>query len=327
MNNEQPVYQSFLAEDLCSFIAYKRALARRYVTEERALSLFDRYLVEMSVCQLHAITPALIDTFLSSRTRNQPRSYNHLVGVVRRFFHWMVCQERIHASPVRTPLRRTTAQRRPFLLSREQVQQLLLVAADLPDNARAPMRGESYVLIFTLLYGLGLRVGEVSRLQVRDVDVERQLLVIRETKFSKSRLVPFGPKIGERIAQYLEKCTQNRGSFLPDNPVFSFINGKPIHPCTISPTFHRLVLSLNLDIPPGTRPPCVHSLRHSFAVGTLLRWYRTGIDPGTRLTHLATFLGHVDPISTAVYLTITPDLLQEAGRRFEQFGSPEQGRA
>lgn len=327
MNKKSLVFQSCLAGDLCSFIAYKRALARCYVTEERALRLFDRYLVENGVFQLEAIAPQLIEGFLSSRTRNQPRSYNHLVGVVRRFFDWMVGQERISTSPVHTQLRCTTAQRRPFLLSREQIQQLLEIAARLPDNARAPMRGETYGLIFTLLYGLGLRVGEVSRLQFKDVDVKRQLLVIRETKFSKSRLVPFGPKMGERIRQYLKKCTQRRGPFLPESPVFSFIKGNPVHPCTISQTFHKLVPLLELDVPPGTRPPCVHSLRHSFAVGTLLHWYRTGVDPGTRLMHLATFLGHVDPMSTAVYLTITGDLLQEAGQRFEQFASHEQGRA
>jgi site-specific recombinase XerD len=63
-------------------------------------------------------------------------------------------------------------------------------------------------------------------------------------------------------------------------------------------------------------------LRHSFAVGALLRWYREGVDPATRLHHLSTFLGHVDPVSTAVYLTITSDLLREGGRRFESFAAP-----
>jgi integrase len=62
--------------------------------------------------------------------------------------------------------------------------------------------------------------------------------------------------------------------------------------------------------------------RHSFAVGTLLRWYRTGLDPAARLLALSTFLGHVDPASTAVYLTITQDLLQEANRRFEAYARP-----
>jgi integrase len=62
--------------------------------------------------------------------------------------------------------------------------------------------------------------------------------------------------------------------------------------------------------------------RHSFAVGCLLRWYRDGVDPSTRLHQLSTFLGHVDPTSTAVYLTITPQLLNEASRRFETFAEP-----
>jgi integrase len=63
---------------------------------------------------------------------------------------------------------------------------------------------------------------------------------------------------------------------------------------------------------------CRHK-RHSFAVGTLVRWYREGVDPSTRLLHLSTFLGHADPASTAVYLTITPELLAQASRRFERF--------
>ena len=67
--------------------------------------------------------------------------------------------------------------------------------------------------------------------------------------------------------------------------------------------------------------PRLHCLRHSFAVGTLLRWYRAGIDVGQRLIHLSTFLGHVDPESTAWYLTITSDLLDEANERFERFAS------
>ena len=62
-----------------------------------------------------------------------------------------------------------------------------------------------------------------------------------------------------------------------------------------------------------------HDLRHSFAVGCLLRWYRDGIEPSTRLQQLSTFMGHVAPSSTAVYLTITPDLLNEANRKFEAF--------
>ena len=78
-----------------------------------------------------------------------------------------------------------------------------------------------------------------------------------------------------------------------------------------------LTHSPNGPFSPESLPyPRVHDLRHSFAVATLLRWYREGIDPNCRLMSLSTFLGHVDPDSTAVYLTITEDLLHEAAQRF-----------
>ena len=75
-------------------------------------------------------------------------------------------------------------------------------------------------------------------------------------------------------------------------------------------------------MPPGVAVPRLHCLRHSFAVGTLLRWYREGIEPEDRLLHLSTFMGHTQPSSTAVYLTITADLLKEANQRFERFAAP-----
>lgn len=99
--------------------------------------------------------------------------------------------------------------------------------------------------------------------------------------------------------------------------MFSFTKRGCICVGTISQTFHTLLPRLELTIPPGVSPPRLHDLRHSFAVATLLRWYRQGIDPNRRLMHLATFLGHVDPNSTAVYLTITEELLNQAARRFQ----------
>lgn len=180
-------------------------------------------------------------------------------------------------------------------------------------------------MIFALLYGLGLRVGEAWRLCRRDVDLDRQVLAIRETQFSKSRLVPFGPRMGQRLREYIRRCEQRRARFQPDSPVFSFNGQQPVSPGSISRTFHGLLSQLDLDLPAGVRPPSTHGLRHSFAVATLLRWYRTGKDPGKRLLRLSTFLGHVNPMSTAVYLTITADLLKEAANRFERFAPPTGG--
>lgn len=217
-----------------------------------------------------------------------------------------------------TSTRHNTGQRRPYLFDLEQVRHLLEIVRGLPDNSMAPKRGVSYETMFALLYGLGLRVGEVSRLTVGDVDLVQGRLLIEKTKFSKDRLIPFGPNMALRLKNYL---SERFGAVLPeaDHPLFSFIKGKRINPETISQTFHHLVPMLGLKNQLGAAPPRLHDLRHSFAVRTLLRWYRSGINPNLRLLYLSTFLGHVDPSSTAVYLTITDELLDEANERFHDF--------
>jgi len=306
-----------MADNINTFLTYKRALARKFHTEDTALRLFDRYLFENGIAHLDDITPMLIEVFLASRPRKSPRSYNHLRGVIRCLFSWLVGQCIIDISPVKLPPRRVTTKRHPFLFGLSEAKKLLAAADNLLDKPHAPLRGPTYSTIFALLYGLGLRVGEVSRLCVKDVDLNRCLLVIRETKFAKSRLVPFGPRMAKKLETYF--CL--RGELKSDSPVFSFTRSKPVHPCTISQTFHHMLPALKLDIPPGTHPPRLHDLRHAFATGTLLRWYRAGIDPASRLIHLSTFLGHVSPSSTAVYLSITHDLLEQANDRFERLGN------
>lgn len=105
-------------------------------------------------------------------------------------------------------------------------------------------------------------------------------------------------------------------------PLLSFVRELPVHPSTISQTFHQLLPALALSLPAGVSPPRLHDLRHSFAVGRLLRWYEEGVDPGARLFSLSTFMGHVNPISTAEYLTITAELLRQINRRFEAYALP-----
>jgi integrase len=316
-------FQSILAAEMTDFLAHQRALGKRFINEERALRLFDHYLVDQKIKAIAGITPAVVDGFLASRPRSRPRSYNHLLSVVRRLFKWLVRQQRVAQTPVQSQPRHATAAQMMFLFDRVQAQQLLKLAAELPDNNRARNRGRIYSLIFALMYGLGLRVGEVARLCRQDIDLERNLLVIRETKFLKSRLVPFGPKLGARLREYLQQ-TKGANDLAPTTPLFSFgpNPSQGINPCTVSQTFHALWPRLGLKVPTGAMPPRVHCLRHSFAVGTLLRWYRSGINPQQRLWDLSTFMGHVHPASTAVYLTITAELLENANQRFNHFAAP-----
>ena len=299
------------------FLAHQRALGRKYRTEEATLRLLLAFADERHVKDLHELTAPFLDDFVASRPRTRARSFNHLVGILGCFLDWTVSQQRLAVSPQRPTRRRETDQRLPFLFDVAQARQLLEAAAALPDNSKATNRGTTYHAIFALCYALGLRAGEACGLSLGDVDTERQLLVVRGGKFNKSRLVPFGPRIGELLARQVER----RGANV-DDPLFSFDGRRSVPPGRASQTFHRLVVELAFPVPDGVGAPHLHSLRHSFAVGCLLRWYREGVDPATRLYRLSTFMGHVDPASTAVYLTITPQLLTEANQRFEAFASP-----
>jgi integrase len=302
------------------FVEHKRALGRKYESEEAELRLLVRFAEEHGASHLEELTPVLLDDFLASRSRPRPRGFNHL-GVVRRLLDWAVAHELLNASPLQTRPRRETATRIPFLFDITQMRRLLDAAAALPDYTQTPQRGATYRTIFALCYGLGLRVGEASALRVGDVDRTRSLLVVKRAKLGKSRLVPHGPRIGELVDQQLQR--RSDGIQLDDDaPLFTFDGYRSVHPRSVSVTFHRLVLALGLTAPPGVSPPVLHSLRHSFAVGCLLRFYRQGLDPTARLQRLSTFMGHVDPVSTSIYLTITPALMEEANRRYEAFTEP-----
>lgn len=315
-------FQSFLGSDIDQFLAHKRSLGRRYDVEKKTLALFDAYLVHNNISGIHEPTPACVDQFLLSRPRSRPRSYNHLRCTVGRLFSYMVDHGKLTETPLQSPPRRARYQRTPFIFDAVAAGRLLTLAKTLPNKGGTVERGNTYCALFAVLYGLGLRVGEACRLRIKDVDLERRLLLIRETKFYKSRLAPFGPKLEALLVGYLrQRQIALAGPLADDQPLFCLRGGRPINPGTVSQTFHTLVPRLHLQIPPGVTPPCLHHLRHSFAVGTLTRWYRLGLDPQTRLLALSTFMGHVDVSSTAVYLTTTPELLAEASRRFRAFAA------
>lgn len=316
------LFNSFLGVSMTTYVDYKRSVGRKFITEERVLRLLDEFFIVQGISQIDELQPVLIEEFMASRTRTRPRSYNHLLGVIRCFFTWLVQQETIKYSPVQTRPRRVTSQLRPFLFEPAQIVQLLNLAAQLPDNSRALHRAEVYVMIFSLMYHLGLRIGEVVRLRYQDINQERDFLIIDKSKFGKTRLVPFGPRVAQQISDYLGQCVNWYGPWQSDYPLFSFGNHfvrKNLRPETASQVFHRLLPKLELYVPPGVDTPYLHCLRHSFAVTTLLQWYRSGLDPKKRLFHLSTFMGHVDINSTAWYLTITDALVKEANHRFEQF--------
>lgn len=176
-------FKSFLGPDVEQFLTHKRSLGRRYDVEEKTLALLDAYLLQKRISRISEVTPTLVDEFLLSRPRPRARSYNHLRCTIGRFFSYLVDRGKLAATPLQSPPRRSRYERTPFIFDMAAAQRLLALAKTLPDKGGTMERGSTYFVLFAVLYGLGLRVGEACRLRIKDVDCERQLLVIRETKF------------------------------------------------------------------------------------------------------------------------------------------------
>jgi site-specific recombinase XerC len=126
------------------FVMHKKALGRKYRSEEHELRLLVRFADARSIGHLGELTPGLLEDFLASRPRHRPRSFNHLLGVIRCFVDWTVSNQLLPISPLATRRRRVTSVRVPFLFDTTQAGRLLTVASDLPDNARAAERGSTY---------------------------------------------------------------------------------------------------------------------------------------------------------------------------------------
>jgi integrase/recombinase XerD len=167
-----------------------------------------------------------------------------------------------------------------------------------------------------LLASAGLRLGEAINLQTKDIDLAEGLLIIRQTKFGKSRLVPLHSSALAVLADYAAR----RDRFLAGRPAVRFFvsrRGRPLDKCVVERNFRELSRGTGLREPSASRGPRLHDFRHRFAIETLLRWYRTGEDIERRLPILSTFLGHVSVRDTYWYLRACPELMGLAISRLE----------
>ena len=201
-----------------SDIEHPRPQARRATLRPENVWNLRRLLVANQIAGLSEVDVDLIDRFLVSRHRPRPRSYNHLRCTLVRLFAWMVGQGRIERTPVQSRPRRGAYQRQPFIFDLANARRLLDLVQTLPDKGGTVQRGKTYHALLAILYGLGLRVSEVCQLRVQDVEFARRLLVIRQTKFYKSRLVPFGPKIEALLTAYLQLKAKHWSTCGPDAP-------------------------------------------------------------------------------------------------------------
>jgi integrase/recombinase XerD len=199
--------------------------------------------------------------------------------------------------------------RPPFIYTNADVVALM-------DQARRtiaqPLRAATIETLIGLLAASGVRVGDALRLDRGDIDWSAGVLLIRRSKFGKSRQVPLLPSAVDALERYAHR----RQRLYPDPSTESFfvsLRGTRVIYETVWPT-HRMLCNTAGVGAGSTVHPRIHDLRHTFAVRALLSWYRDGVDAQARLAWLSTYLGHREPRHTYWYLSAAPELLAHAAR-------------
>lgn len=211
---------------------------------------------------------------------------------------------------------------RPFIFTKLQIVQILKAAKSLPKTRTFPLRSQVCYTIMAMLYALGLRHSEARNLRICDINLDQCILSIVQTKFHKSRLLPFGPKMAQVIEEYLAVRRKLFSPVKDHDPLFVTFRLVPMSGNTLWKTFQEVIDAADIKSLSCHSRPRLHGLRHTFAVHRLLRWYKEGVDVQSKLLQLSTFMGHSEIHSTQVYLTITNELLEEANTRFhEKFGT------
>jgi integrase/recombinase XerD len=298
------------------YITHRRSLGERCQTNASILRTFYRGL--RSDIDLKQVGVRQTTTFLYGKgpvTSAWYVRHNALKG----FFRYVVSRD----YGAKMPLPAVIPKRPPpfvaYIYSREELRHLLRATKTYQRNCSC-MEPETMRVIVLLLYATGLRVREAVALNRADVDFDQSLLTVVKSKFYKSRLVPFSPRLGHVLQGYFSRPTGLGPNIGKDTPFFTTERGNRVNQYTVEDSFRRICQKAGVRRDDGARyQPRLHDLRHTFAVHRLTAWYRRNKDVQHLLPQLSVYLGHVHLAATQVYLTMTSELLDEANQRFEQY--------
>ena len=300
------------------YIAWRQTHGTQFKSGSALLHCFLKGIDREISCD--GVTEAQVRSFLGGKgplTRYRANKYAALAG----FYRYAISRGYANGSPLPDNEPKKPPVAPPYIYSHDELLRLF-GAIDIERSRAIRLDAPTFRTLLLLLYGAGLRRTEALQLTLADVDLSGTVLTVRNSKFYRSRLVPVGAQLAEAIEDYAALRARRP---LPQGSASSFLanrDGTPLAKRTVNGAFVGLLRVAGIDGADGKRQsPRLHSLRHTFATNRLTAWYRQGADVQRLLPVLSTYLGHKDLTGTQVYLSMTPELLQQASLRFERYAS------
>lgn len=312
-------WRSFLGQAMEGFVSLHRSLGRGFQTVEWILRGLD-FLLERQFPKGRIFTEPMFAAWSRETLRVSPDKARPRLMCVRKFCLHLARTQPKTFVPDRRTFPKLSAPKAPCLLSGSEIVRLVDATRIVGPKPKTPLRRETLRLAILLLYCCGLRLGELLRLRIKDIDPGRKLLKIHHTKFNKSRLVPLSRSLADVLDRYLR---QRRRKGMPldlQSPlVWSSQAGdnRSLSAQGFRVTWRQVCRAAGV-LDRQQNPPRIHDLRHSFAVEVLRRSYGAGKNPAATLPRLSRYLGHVTPACTHYYLKFTEQLQAVASDRFRQ---------
>lgn len=286
-----------LTDAVFSYLAVRRAAGYALVNVEPMLLSFARYASE------HGDDVVRVQTAISwACLGRSPERREALLRAVAGFARHARAEDPRHEVPPRHLLGRDYRRPTPFVFTPEQIRDLIAAARQLGPSGS--LRPETYATLFSLLAATGLRVSEALALNHQDLTCDG--LIVRKTKFQKSRLVPLHETVTTGLQRYLERRLAFGG-----DAVFIGTDGNRLKYAIVQWTFAKLVRSIGISPASGHPRPRIHCLRHTFAVRALESCPRGAHEVARHQVALLTYLGHCHIEGTYWYLQSTPHLLRD----------------
>ena len=303
------------------YVSYRKSLGDFFETNNFKLRAFARAVGPM--IDLSEVQSESVAKFLAGKNPVITRTWHSKYYALRGFYKYVLGRGYAETSPLPISIPKQPPRFVPYIYNVKELRALFDTCLNYQKikSQHKPYMIRTFLL---LLYGTGLRVGEAVSLTLADVNLSQALITIRETKFFKTRFVPIGKQLTQVLQQYSAQRQQEKYSQNPESPFFVRRNGKRVNQSSFGNIFRSIRKKAGVHRTDSVRfQPRLHDLRHTFAVHRLTAWYKEGADVQRLLPVLSVYLGHTCLAATSTYLTMTPAILEEAGRRFEQYAFKE----
>jgi integrase/recombinase XerD len=296
-------------EALGDYLRIRRRLGFELVRAELELEDFVGFLEQAGA---ERITTELALMWATRPINASAYYWRMRLGTVRGFARYLATIDASSEVPHEDLLPATYTRVAPYLYSEAELVALMTATRMFGP----PLLRATYRTTIGLMASAGIRIGEALGLDRHDVDLTHSALHVRASKQNKQREVPLHHTTADALHEYARE--RDRRAPAPEGPAFFVTHqGRRVKQQQFNKNFARLIRQIGLEGRGHRKRPRPHDIRHTFAVRTLVNWYRDGADVQRELPLLSTYLGHAEPLYTYWYLQAAPELLEQIGQRLD----------